>query len=79
MPADYQQGRFSSLGPRGTGKTSSCPQQFPDALRIDLQIDEAPAVASVPLDEYNVWCGHIRRVKPGSHFAQVGERRISSV
>jgi predicted AAA+ superfamily ATPase len=27
---------FFLLGPRGTGKTSWCAQQYPDALRIDL-------------------------------------------
>jgi predicted AAA+ superfamily ATPase len=29
-------GQFFLLGPRGTGKTSWCAQQYPDALRIDL-------------------------------------------
>jgi len=33
---DAGKDHFFLLGPRGTGKTSSCAHEFPDALRVDL-------------------------------------------
>jgi hypothetical protein len=80
--------RISQKSPNGEGRRKYAPADVLTAEHVNEFPQRAPDRRSAgccecgcraSLDEYNVWCGHIRHVKPGSRFAQVDERRISSV